>query len=83
MPPSFVTCRIEGVLVSTVQSQSDFAGRREDVRETASDYFELARDKTGEVTAATEKLIRSRPGQALCVAAGIGFALGACWMRRR
>ncbi|MBI3461789.1 MAG: DUF883 family protein [Planctomycetes bacterium] len=68
--------------MSTVQSRSNSAGQTEGVCETANDYMELAREKAEELTETTEKLIRSRPAQALCVAAGIGFVLGACWMRR-
>jgi len=68
--------------VSTMHSPSDASGAMETVRETTKEYLEIARDKADELTGSAEQLIRRQPTAALIAAAGIGFALGACWIRR-
>lgn len=68
--------------MSTVQSGFDPAGQLDAARETAAEYLQSGRQKAEELTSTVEKLIRDQPVQALAVAAGIGFVLGACFMRR-
>ena len=54
----------------------------ERAQEAVGEYYEAAREKVEDLTTTVEKLIRDQPTQALLVAAGVGFVLGACWMRR-
>jgi ElaB/YqjD/DUF883 family membrane-anchored ribosome-binding protein len=55
----------------------------EQVRETASEYWDQGRAKAEELTESLQTNVRDRPMAAILIAAGIGFLLGvACASRR-
>ena len=68
--------------MSTLPSSTDAPSTIENVRETTKEYLDIARDKADELSGSAEQMIRRQPTAALIAAAGIGFVLGACWMRR-
>ncbi len=51
-------------------------------RETASEYLERGREQALELGHTVERQIRTQPMRAILIAAGVGFLLGACLMRR-
>jgi ElaB/YqjD/DUF883 family membrane-anchored ribosome-binding protein len=70
-----------------VQSMTDHAKRiaedaLNEVRGRAGEYIELGRDRAAGMAEAVEQHIRTRPVQAVAIAAGIGVALGYLWSRR-
>jgi ElaB/YqjD/DUF883 family membrane-anchored ribosome-binding protein len=68
--------------MSTSDSGPIHADQLDRARGTANEYLQQGREKAEELTSSIEGLIRNQPLQAMVVAAGIGFVLGACWMRR-
>ncbi|HQU43638.1 MAG TPA: hypothetical protein PK867_12555 [Pirellulales bacterium] len=54
-----------------------------DIKNRAADYVDLGRGKATELTETVERQIRTQPVTAVAIAAGIGFALGFLWMRRK
>lgn len=55
----------------------------EGLKGRAADYLDIGRDKALALAELAEEQIRQRPVQSLSVAAGIGFALGLLWSRRK
>jgi ElaB/YqjD/DUF883 family membrane-anchored ribosome-binding protein len=55
----------------------------EGLKERAADYLDIGRDKALALAELVEEQIRQRPVQSLSVAAGIGFAVGLLWSRRK
>ncbi|HVA49929.1 MAG TPA: hypothetical protein VNH11_26420 [Pirellulales bacterium] len=53
------------------------------LRDRAGDYLDLGRGKAAELAESVEQQIRSQPVTAVAVAAGVGFALGFLWTRRK
>src|SRR5687767_9337971 len=52
------------------------------VRESASSYLEGGRQRAVDLGTTLENRIRERPVQAMLIAVGCGFLIGACFMRR-
>jgi ElaB/YqjD/DUF883 family membrane-anchored ribosome-binding protein len=73
-----------GENVRKMGSQVSDAAREkyEDLRSRASDYFEQGKEKAQEWEEDVESYIKSRPIQALLIAAGVGVVLGMLWRRR-
>ena len=55
----------------------------EGLKGRAADYLDIGRDRALALAELVEEQIRQRPVQSLSVAAGIGFALGLLWSRRK
>jgi ElaB/YqjD/DUF883 family membrane-anchored ribosome-binding protein len=54
----------------------------DNLRHTATEYLEQGKAKAKEIEQSLESRVRSNPLAAVCIATGIGFLLGACYMRR-
>jgi len=53
----------------------------EQMRESASDYYEQGRDEVHKVEHSFETYIKDRPVKSLLIAAGVGLFLGRFWKR--
>ncbi len=53
-----------------------------ELQDRATEYLAMGREKALAMSDAVEEQIRTRPVQAVTVAAGIGFVLGLLWTRR-
>lgn len=53
------------------------------IGERAGDYLERGREAAEEFGGTIEHQIRSRPTRSVLIAAGMGFAIGMLWSRRR
>jgi ElaB/YqjD/DUF883 family membrane-anchored ribosome-binding protein len=53
----------------------------QNLRQTASDYYEHGREKAVELEHGFENYVRERPVKSVLIAAGIGLALGFIWRR--
>ncbi|HVX11470.1 MAG TPA: hypothetical protein VHC22_09835 [Pirellulales bacterium] len=68
---------------ATSQNAKDVAEEAlRDLQDRAAEYLERGREQAFAVSDAVEEQIRTRPVQAVTVAAGIGFVLGYLWTRR-
>lgn len=52
------------------------------IRENASEYYQQGVKKAQSLEKSLETKIKENPLQALLIAAGVGFVLGAVWKRR-
>lgn len=53
-----------------------------EIRSSANEYYETSRQRVYEAEASVEDYIRDQPVKAMLIAAGVGFFLGACYVRR-
>jgi len=53
-----------------------------ELRDSASEYYERGRDRMYEAEQTVEDYIREQPLKSVLIAAGVGFVLGACYLRR-
>ena len=54
----------------------------ENLRGVANEYFEQGRERAKDLEKTLESRIREQPLQSALIAAGIGFVIGVCLMRR-
>lgn len=54
----------------------------ENLREKASEYYQEGRQRVQQVGEDLGQRIRQHPLEAILIAAGVGFLLGAIWRRR-
>jgi ElaB/YqjD/DUF883 family membrane-anchored ribosome-binding protein len=54
----------------------------ENLRDTANEYLDQGRMRLQEVGENVESHVREQPVKSLLIATGIGFLLGALWVRR-
>ena len=54
----------------------------EQLRASASEYYEEGRDTVQQVERGFEQFIRQQPLKSILIAAGVGMLLGGLWMRR-
>ena len=53
----------------------------ENVRQTASEYYEQGREKAMEWERGIENYVREQPMKSICIAASVGLLLGILWRR--
>jgi ElaB/YqjD/DUF883 family membrane-anchored ribosome-binding protein len=68
--------------MSIAGPETHFGSEVDRAREVTQEYLRQGREKVEDLTSNVEGMIRNQPGQALLVAAAVGFVLGACFMRR-
>ena len=54
----------------------------EQLRATASGYFDEGRDNVQKLERGFEQFVRQQPLKSILIAAGVGLLLGGLWMRR-
>ena len=52
-------------------------------RNVAADYYQRGRQKAQDAVEYTQGVVKERPLQAVMIAAGVGFLLGALWSWKR
>jgi len=73
----------EGVGQATATAARVAQEQFEDLRHKATEYYEQGRERVQQLGSDLGQRIRERPLEAILIAAGVGFLLGAIWHRRR